>query len=339
MKILILGGTGVISRSIVRMAVERGHGVTMVNRGTKTLGFEKDVRIVRADRNDRAAFAATMRDERADVVIDMICFNGDDAKQTLDIFRDKAAQIIVTSSIAAYERPYRSLPIREDAESLIRESDFEYGRRKAEMERVLATEMGKPGAAVTIIRPSLTFGPGARNFGMLRQNYNVVQRIRDGKPLVMVGEGVLPWCFTYADDLALGYLLACGNERTFNDAFHVVSDEMLLWQDIYFLVGGLVGREPILYNIPSVLLRGVDDQLMGHLNIEKVYASVFSVDKFRRAAPEFKPAWRFKDGLARVIASWEEDGLGVDPAKTALEDAMCGYWEQFRDNLFTLKTS
>jgi Nucleoside-diphosphate-sugar epimerases len=337
MKVLILGGTGVISRSIVDKAIDRGFEVTAVNRGSRQLDVAKNVRTITADRKDASAFAAALAHEKPDVVIDMIAFNAEDAKQTVELFRDRAAQIIVTSSIAAYARPYKSLPIREDAESLLAGSDFAYGQLKADMERYLTAEMNKPGAAITIIRPSLTFGPGARNFGMLRQNYNVVQRIKDGKPLVMVGEGVIPWCFTYAEDLAYGFVLACGNERTYNDCFHVVSDEMVVWEDIYRFVGELVGKEPILYNIPSALLREADPAVATHLNVEKVYCSVFSTGKFRKAAPDFKTAWKFKDGLARVIASWEEDKLGVDEAKNAQEDYMCGCWEAFRDNLLKKK--
>jgi nucleoside-diphosphate-sugar epimerase len=333
MNVLILGGTGVISRAIVGQALDRGFEVTTVNRGSKTLGFEDRVRTITADRKDAAGFAAALGDERPDVVIDMIAFGTEEARQTLELFRDRSAQIIVTSSIAAYNRPYNSLPIREDAETLLEGSDFAYGQQKADMERYLTSEMGKPGAALTIIRPSLTFGPGARNFGMLRQNYNVVQRIRDGKPLVMVGEGVIPWVFTYVDDLARGFVLACGNERAYNDHFHVVSDEMVLWEDIYRFVGELVGREPVLYNVPSALLREFDPAVATHLNVEKVYCSVFSNDKFRAAAPEYKPVWKFKDALAKVIESWERDGLGVDAAKTAQEDHICACWEAFRENL------
>jgi nucleoside-diphosphate-sugar epimerase len=330
MKLLILGGTGVISRSIVEQALAGGFEVTTVNRGSKTIGFENRIRRIAADRKDAAGFARALKDERPDVVIDMIAFDPGDARQTLDLFRNRAAQIIVTSSIAAYTRPYNSLPIREDAETLLKGSDFAYGQLKADMERVLAAEMGKQGAAVTIIRPSLTFGPGARNFGMLRQNYNVVQRIRDGKPLVMIGEGVIPWAFTYVDDLARGFILACGNERACNDHFHVVSDEMVLWEDLYRFVGELVGREPILYNVPSALLRECAPAVATHLNVEKAYCSVFSIAKFRAAAPEYKPAWKFKDGLARVIESWEHDGLGVDAEKDAQEDRICSCWEAFR---------
>jgi nucleoside-diphosphate-sugar epimerase len=337
MKLLILGGTGVISRAIARLARERGLETAVVNRGNRNVGLDAGIRAIRADRSDPAGFAARLRDERPDVVIDMICFNPEDARQTLDLFRGRAAQIIITSSVAAYDRPYKSFPTHEDREKPLLDGDFAYGRDKAAMERFLFDEMPKPGAAITIIRPSLTFGPGARNFGMLRQNYNVVQRIRDGKPLVMVGEGAIPWIFTYVDDLALGFVLACGNENTYNNHFQVLGDEATVWEDLYRLVGDLVGKKPLLNHVPSQLLRELDEKLLGHLNHEKVHPSLFSIEKFQRAVPDFRPACKFKDGLAKVIESWERDGLGVDEAKDRLEDGICACHASFRGDLLKLR--
>ncbi|MDR3077818.1 MAG: NAD-dependent epimerase/dehydratase family protein [Planctomycetota bacterium] len=338
MKIMILGGTGVISRAIARLALERGFEVSVVNRGQRKVDLDPRIRRLQADRTDPVRFRETLKGEKPDVVIDMICFNPDDARQTLEIFRQLAGHIIFTSSTAAYDRPYKSVPAREDLEKPLLTGDFAYGLDKAAMERFLFGEMGKPGAALTIIRPSLTFGAGSRNFGMLRQNYNVVQRIREKKPLVMVGEGMAPWTFTYVDDLANGYLLACGNANTFDNHFQVLNDEVMVWEDLYHLVGDLVGEKPILNYVPSSLLRELDDKLTGHLHHEKVHCSVFSIEKFQKAAPEFRPVHKFRDGLAKVIESWEQDGLGVDPVKDRLEDDICACYAAFRDGLLKLKS-
>jgi len=337
MKLLILGGTGVISRAIVRQALNRGFEVTTVNRGTRNLDMPRDVRTVVADRFNQQEFAEKLKQEQPDAVIDMICFTPDDARQTMSIFRNKAKHIIFTSSVAAYERPYKSLPTREDAETLSQQSEFYYSIQKANMERYLQGEMGKSATAVTIIRPSLTFGPGARNFGILRQNYNVVQRIKSGRPLVMVGETMLPWTFTDVEDLANGFVLACGNVNTFNDHFQVLNNEVVVWEDLYRTLGEVLGKDVILNYIPSVLLKDVDEKLTGHLYYEKVYCSVFSIDKFQKAVPEYVPAYSYKDCITRLVASWEEEGLAVDPEKDALEDGLCAAYDAFRKQLVGLK--
>lgn len=329
MKILVLGGTGVISRQIVKQAVARGFDVTMFNRGSRTLPECAGAREITGDRKS-ADFASYFEGETYDTVIDMISFNREDAQQTIEVFGDKAKQIIITSTVAAYNRPYRSFPIVEKAESLRTEPDFAYGYNKAEIERYLETVMGKIGAAVTIIRPSLTFGPGAANFGMLRQNRNVVRRIREGKPVVMIGEGCNPWIFTFSRDLAAAYVLACGNENTYNDAFHVTNDEVVTWEDLYRAVGRAVGREPVMLEVPTVILKDTLPDVCGHLYYEKRHFNVFSTEKFRAAVPEYHPQVHLNEGIRELVDWWETVDFPYDEEKEALEDRICEAWQTFR---------
>ena len=143
MKLLIIGGTGVISRAIVREGLDSGFDVTVVNRGTKKIGFEGHVQAIQADRQDKEGFREKLKAAQPDVVIDMVCFGPEDAAQTVEIFRHRAGQLIFTSSVAAYERPYKSLPTREDAEKPLVSTDFSYGKEKAAFERYLFGEMEK----------------------------------------------------------------------------------------------------------------------------------------------------------------------------------------------------
>lgn len=336
MKILIIGGTGVISREIVKQALEKNFEVTIFNRGIHKCEVPENVQIINGDRNNLADFRHKMSDLDVDTVIDMTCFNEQLARQTIDIFGGRAKQIIVTSSIAAYERPYKSYPIREEYESLDTAAQFSYGFHKAELERYLNSQMGKINAAITIIRPSLTFGAGAANFGILRQNRNVVRRIKSGKPVVMIGEGVIPWTFTFVPDLAKGFILSCGNEKTYNDSFHVTNTEIVMWEDLYRAVGRAVGKEPDFVYVPTVLLREMLPSVCEHLNFEKVHFSVFSVDKFKAAAPEYEPSVKLDDGIRDLVSYWESTDFPYDEEKEALEDAICSAYNDFRTRLISL---
>ncbi len=328
MKILILGGTGNISRQIVKQAVALGHDITMVNRGSRTLEECKGAKAIVADRKS-PDFASHFEDLHLDVVIDVICYDENDAKQTLDIFGERARQIIFTSSSAVYKRPPVSFPIDEDKEELTEDPSFPYGFKKANMERYLRTQMGKRGCAITIIRPSLTFGPGGANMGMLRQNRNLVRRIREGRPVVTMGEGVMPWAFTFTPDLAKGYLMACLNERTYNQAFQVCSYIPCLWEDLYRAIGEEVGREPIFCYVPSEVLVKADPQLFAHLQVEKKYFHVFAVDKFRRACPDFRIDYDLRRGVRMMMDWWEKSDFPYDDAKDELEDRICQEYDRF----------
>ncbi|MEJ2058627.1 MAG: NAD-dependent epimerase/dehydratase family protein, partial [Desulfofustis sp.] len=204
MNVLVLGGTGVISRQIVKLLLENNHAVAVYNRGSRALPFSEEVRQLTGDRADRQEFESSMRRESF-------------------AFGDSGAHIVICSSIAAYKRPYRTVPTIESAEELHDDPTFSYAFDKAEAERYLAGVITEKNLPITIIRPSLTFGPGAANMGVLRQNYGIIDRIRAGKPLVMFGDGSTPFSFTFTPDLAKAFVGVLGNEKTFGDSgAHIV---------------------------------------------------------------------------------------------------------------------
>ncbi|MFI3227385.1 MAG: NAD-dependent epimerase/dehydratase family protein [Clostridia bacterium] len=337
MKILVLGGTGVISRQIVNKAVEAGYDVTVFNRGMRAnVEIPEGVKVVIGDRKDTADFEAKMKAIDVDVVIDMISFNVPDVKQLLDLFGERCKQIIVTSSSSAYDRPYKSYPVSEDKEVLTFDDSFAYGFNKAEMDRYLQSQMGKYSAGITIIRPCLTFGEGTATVGMFRQNKNIARRISQGKPVVMLGEGVIPWSFTFAPDLAKAYVLACCNENTYNDHFHVTNTEVVMWEDLYRAIGKIVGKEPNFVYVPSSLLRKAYPTVCTHLNYEKVHFAVLSNEKFQKAVPEYKPEITLEEGMKIVMNWWDKTGLPYDEEKEKIEDDICAAYYEFEKALLAL---
>ena len=338
MKVLVLGGTGVISREIVGQLAAAGHTVTVFNRGSRTLPIAKGIEVLRGDRSDRAQFEADMRKTRYDVVIDMICFNADDAASTLRAFAGNAGQIIVTSSIAAYKRPYRSVPTVEREESLCDDPTFAYSFHKAAMERVLWQAISERHLPITIVRPSLTYGPGAENVGVLRQNYGIVDRLRRGKPLVMFGDGSTSWSFTFVPDLARGYVALAGNAQAYGEDYHVTSEERCVWEDLYLEFGRLVGKQPDIVHIPSELLRRAAPKLCAHLYFEKTYAGLFDNTKLRSVAPGFKASISLHDGLKTLLAWYEAEANTVDPEKDALEDRLVALHADFAARISDLYT-
>lgn len=336
MKMLLLGGTGVISREIVRQSIAAGHEVTVFNRGSKSLPPAGAVRQLIGDRRNRAEFEASMRRTRYDVVIDMICFNVDDARSTIRAFGGNAGQIIVTSSVAAYKRPYRSVPTVEAQEVLWDDPAFPYAFDKAEMERALWDAVLREKLPITIVRPSLTYGPGAANIGVLRQNYGIVDRIRRGKPLVMFGDGATSWSFTFVPDLARAYVGLAGNPKSLGEDFHVTSEERNVWEDLYLEFGRLVGARPEIVHLPSELLRRAAPNLCAHLYFEKTYAGLFDNTKLRSVIPDFRANISLPEGLKSILAWYEDEAHEVDPEKDALEDRLVEIHRDFAGRLTDL---
>ena len=134
MHVVIVGGTGNISVSIVELLLQQGHEVTCFNRGQK--GKVPDgARLLVGDRKNRAEFEATMQHERFDVAIDMICFNRDDAESDLRAFQG-VEQFIQCSSVMSYGKPDVWMPVTEDHPI---QPDTPYGQGKAEADHAFMT--------------------------------------------------------------------------------------------------------------------------------------------------------------------------------------------------------
>lgn len=320
MKVLVLGGTGVISRDIVNQLRQTDHEVTLYNRGQRSVPFSGKVRQITGDRSDRVTFESSMREERFDAVIDMICFNEADARSTVAAFGESGAHIVICSSVAAYKRPYQSVPTVESEELLFDDPVFSYAFDKAEVERYLNTVVAERQLPITMIRPSLTFGPGAANMGVLRQNYGIIDRIRKGKPLVMFGDGSTVFSFTFTPDLAKAFVGILGNPKTFGQAYHVCSEERTRWEDLYLTFGKVLGCEAKIVHVPSELLVAANPDLFSHLFFEKTFPGLFDNSKIRSVLPGFTCDITLQEGVKMMVEWFEKEANQVDPEKDALED-------------------
>lgn len=332
MKVLLVGGTGVISSAVLRRLVAAGHTPVVVSRGNRA-PVEAGVEMIVADKSNGPAFVAQMRQLRFDAVIDMISFNAADVKTTIEAFADRVQQLVVCSTIAAYKRPYASIPTREDAEVLWEDPAFGYAFNKAELERTIGAAVKERGAPITIIRPSLSFGIGAANIGVLRQNVGIIDRIRRGRPLVMFGDGHHAFSFTFVPDLARAFVGVLGNSATFGQAYHATSEFRTTWTDFYQTFASIAGKELRLAHLPSAALAEADPTLFGHLNWEKSYDGLFDNSKIRAVVPDFNSTVTLKEGLGEIVQWWESSGAKPDPAKEALEEALVAESEQLRARL------
>lgn len=331
MKVLVIGGKGMISRQIVNQLLIANHEVTIFDKDASPATSRNEVRQISGDKFNRHEFESSMRKEKFDVVIDMLCFNSDDAVSVVNAFRGNVEQLIITSSVAAYNRPTKSMPIREECEQLNQQSLWAYGIQKANVERYLSEVIISESYPITIVRPSLTYGVGAVNVGVLRQNYGIVDRIRKGKPLVMFGDGKTPWSFTFAPDLAKGFASLVGQKKAYGEAFHVSNEDRRVWEDLYLEFGKILGIEPKIIYFPSELLYKAAPSLCDHIYFEKCYAGLYDNSKARTVNPEFKARIALNEGLQMLLEYFEKDCPVVDPRKDKLEDDLAELYSTLKE--------
>ena len=323
MKILVLGGTGVISRAIICEGFRAGHEMLALNRGQRKVDFETAPQTILADWSDAEQFHQKTRGLDVDVVIDVLCRTEADARRTLESFGGKTRQWIFTSSSAAYQKPFAHSPVREAEAALWASDEYGYAYHKAQMEAYLFAQMREKDMPITIVRPSLTYGEGCANIGVLRQNANIVHRIRQGKPLLLYDDGSTVFTFTFAPDLARGYLSLCLNPAGYNQDFHITSRNTASMADYYRAFGHLVGCEPRFAYLPSRKLYEIDRDQFEHIWYEKRFDHVFSLDKIKQASPAWEPQISLEQGLRHMVSWWEAQGMPLDQEKDALEDRLC----------------
>jgi len=245
LKLLFIGGTGNISAASTELARGRGHDVTLLNRGTTVdVPVPEGVRFVRADARDEAAVRAAIGRETFDVVVQWIGYGVDQVKQDIRVFSGRTAQYVFVSSAAAYQKPSPNYVITEATP--LENPHWSYARDKIACEAQLFHSHENGGFPVTVVRPAHTYGSTRLPIwiGSWGTPYTIVDRMRRGRPVVVPGDGASLWTVTHSSDFALGVVGLFGQTAAIGQAFHITSDEVLSWNQIYFELGRAAGAEP-----------------------------------------------------------------------------------------------
>lgn len=303
MKVAVIGGTGNISTSIVRVLLERGHDVTCFNRGLSGT-LPDGVRQLTGDRNDRENFEKTMQAERFEGVIDMLCYNAEDAESDIRAFRD-VGHFVFCSTTCTYGVDYDWLPVTENHPQ---RAFTEYGRNKVAAERIFLREYYQNGFPAVIIRPSTTYGD---KLGLLRQiawDYSWLDRIRKGKPILVSGDGKAIHQFLHVDDAAYGFVGALEHDRCIGQAYNLVRDDYVQFDAYHRTAMEIIGREVPMIGIPLDTLAAIDLTRFRICFDEFAFNDYYSCRKIFRDIPEFRPKIGLREGMTSVLEALDREG-------------------------------
>jgi len=311
MKVLFLGGTGNISTACVRLALDRGYDVTLFNCGQRPLPFAGRVRSIRGDRYDSVALAE-LAHEHYDVVADFIGFTPDEVALDVNAFGGQVGQYVYISSASAYQKPLNHYVITESTP--LCNPYWEYSRNKIACEDLLTSAYRQATLPVTIVRPSYTYGETWVPCAVGGQGYTVVNRMRSNLPVISHGDGTSLWVMTHNSDFAVGFVGLFGNPAALGEAFHITSDQVLTWDQIYRTIGTAAGCSPELCHVSSDLIARAYPELGPGLWGDKAHSVVFDNSKIKRVVPEFCARVTFAEGMARSIAWYD-----ADPARQVVD--------------------
>jgi nucleoside-diphosphate-sugar epimerase len=310
MKVLFIGGTGVISSACAALAVQQGIDLALLNRGQSAIRpAPAGVAVLHGDIRDPASVRSALHGREFDVVVDWIAFTPQHVQADIDLWRGRVGQYVFISSASAYQTPPASLPVTES--TLLDNPYWEYSRQKIACEELLVRAYREEKFPMTIVRPSHTYD--ATKVPLLG-GYTSVQRMKQGKPVLVHGDGTSLWTLTHTRDFAAGFVPLLGNARAVGETAHITSDEWLTWNQIYQIMAAALGVEATLVHAPSELINAYDPLHGAGLLGDKSHSMIFDNSKIRRLVPGFACATPFAWG-AREIVAWHE----ADPARQVID--------------------
>ena len=325
MKILFIGGTGIISSACTQLAVDRGLDLYLLNRGqtTKRGPLPGGIKVLKGDIRDKTSAQAALGEHQFDAVVNWIAFVPEHIKLDLEIFRGRTQQYIFISSASAYQTPPAGLPV---TESTVLDNPFwEYSKNKIACEEQLVRAYREEKFPITIVRPSHTYDKTLLPFD---GGYTVVDRMRKGKPVIVHGDGTSLWTLTHHKDFAQAFLGLLGNPHAIGESFHITGDEWLPWNQIYKVVGMAAGvPDPKLVHIPSELIAAYDPNWGAGLIGDKAHSMIFDNTKVKRLVPEYAARIPFAQG-AREIMDWYD----ADPARQVVDEGLDALMDKIIEN-------
>ena len=334
MKILLLGGTGNISAECAALLHERGHEIMIVSRGRSPVPDK--YRALCVDRKDLTAMRAALNGLRPEVVINFLGYELTDVQSDMALFEGVARQYIFISSATVYSKPPARLPIQEAAP--LGNEWWDYAQKKLACEEWLMEQHERSGFPVTIIRPSHTYSKRWIPNPVSSASYTIAARLEQGKPIFVPDEGENPWTLTAASHFALGLSGLVGMTEAVGEAFHITSDEVLSWNQIYAEIAAALGvSSPQVLKIPTDFICQAAPHLTGNLKGDKAHPGVFDNSKIRRFVPAFQCRTPFRTGVRESVAWLREhaDQQNLNPQVDATFDQVISEWRKHQadDNL------
>ncbi len=318
MKVLFIGGTGNISNACSRLAAQQGFELYHLNRGKVKADTAYEVTSLQADIKNKKQVLAAIKGLQFDVVVNFIAFTPEDIKQDIEIFSGRTNQYIFISSASVYQK-VGGHPVITESTPLYNPY-WDYSRDKIACEELLNNAYRKNGFPITIVRPSHTYDTVIPVAIGSWTDYTIIDRLKRGKEVIIHGDGTSLWTITHSIDFAQAFVGLLGHQQAIGHAFHITSDELLSWNQIYEAVAEAANAELNAVHIASDFICDVADTIdwewmRGNLLGDKAVSTIFDNTKIKRFVPEFNATIPFKRGIKKTV-EWFE----ADPSRMVIDE-------------------
>jgi nucleoside-diphosphate-sugar epimerase len=306
MKVLIVGGTGLISTGIAQHLRARGAQITLFNRQKRESRLGEPLPVIVGDRNVPAEFEQRLERERFDVVIDMICFSPEQAEASVRAFGGRTGQLIFCSTVCTYD--VGSPPDVLIDETFPQTPVSQYGKDKVACEQAFLRAGERGLFRATVVRPSNTYGPGGTLIDQMEFDSAVWDRVEHGLPVLCAGDGIGLWQSTHRADVGKLFAYACGNPKTYGEAFNATRDQVFTWRQYYREAAQALGTRAELVLVPAGWAVAQAPQRFNFLHEVTRYHGAYSSAKAKQAVPEFRCEVGFVEGARETLQDMKKRG-------------------------------
>lgn len=306
MKVLFIGGTGIISTAVTTLAIQKKIDLTLLNRGNNNDKVPKEVTVIQGDIYNIEEMKKILKDRFFDVVVQWIAFTVDHVKRDVELFKDHTTQYVFISSASAYQKPIPFLPVTE--EMPLDNPFWEYSQNKKYCEEYLLSHQSKD-FHVTIIRPSHTYNDKML-ISQLKSNrypYTMLHRMLTGKSIIMPDDGMDLWTITYNADFAHGFLDVLGNKKTYGEFYHLTGDKVYTWERIHEMICEALVVDPKIVYIPWDFIFDHFPEFIPEILGDKQRSLIFDNSKIKAVAPNYRSETDYGNIVRKTVQYYLND--------------------------------
>ncbi len=303
MKLLIIGGTGLLSGAVVKEALRQGMEVTIVNRGIKSKVMPKGVNIITADFHDEKTVTAALQGLHFNSAIDFICFNKEQMEYSVRLLSLYCNQYIFISSACVYNYAEPGVKF-EDSEKVFEKWNYSINKWASECRLTeIADEIG---INYTIIRPCITYDDSRIPYGIAPKygyHWTLVGRIIAGKPIIRWNGGTTKWNMMRVEDFVVGVVGLIGNVKAYNQAYNVSGDDAYSWNDVIKCVETVVNKKAVFYDITTEEYAKLVPEMKGRI-FGRSYDLLCNNNKIKEVVPDFRTTFDLQSGIEKTVKGY-----------------------------------
>ena len=317
MKVLVIGGTGNISRGIVAALLHRNHEVVLFNRGQHADPPPPEIRVIKGDRQHRDDFEAKVNAENWDAVIDMISFNAEDAASAIRACQGRVGHFVQCSTVMTYGPEFSGINLPETAPL---QGTSGYGLNKVAADNLLLEAHANDGFPVTVFKPSYTHGPGMNLHRQVGGDGSWIDRLRKGKPILSAGDGLNYFQFLASRDAGDAFAEILGKSECLGEIYNLVHPQARTWDEWHRAAAAALGVDIEIVHVSQETLIAMTPERFSGLRGNFGHTQIFSHQKLAQVLPNFSPQISITESVAENIAWMDKHNLIPNSDANDLED-------------------